>query len=105
MIDRMHDTSCFLGYPLDSSRAGRQAVTGKRSAGGSTRSLCYASLLARADATSVTAPAPLVRPEAVLPASAMRTRAGRSPSRTVGHGPCGRMSSLIILWRESDVAY
>ncbi len=67
--DWMHDTACCLWYSLDSSRAGRQAVPGKRSARGSLRSFCLATQPTCANVTSVTAPGPLVQQEAVLPAS------------------------------------
>jgi hypothetical protein len=56
----MNGTACCLGYPSDSSRVGRQLVSGKRSAGRSSRSLSLANPPTRADATSVTAPGPPV---------------------------------------------
>jgi hypothetical protein len=86
---------------MDSNRQGRQAVSGKLSAGGSPCTLCLATPPTRANATSVTAPGPLVWMEAVLPDSGHAGPGGPEP---VTHCRPWPVLSVIFLWRASGIA-
>ncbi len=69
------------------------------------RFLCLATLPTRANATSATAPGPLVWPVAVLPGLGSAGPGGPEPLTHSQPWPVRLVSSLIILWRVSRVTY